>query len=162
MVELMELTRKINNMGKIQHYSLLFLGILSFLSLLLILVGIWFFKQEVFIDQANLSGVEILMLIGFGLILIFNLLSFINRYIHLRKTNRNPIMDKAVLVLGILCIFLLWGDKVLVDEIAREIRLGWEVTGEWVILYLFLSIQLIYNFLILYNLIVHRPRKIDE
>jgi hypothetical protein len=34
------------------------------------------------------------------------------------------------------------GEKVMVDEIAREYRLGWEVTGEWIILYVLLAIQL--------------------
>lgn len=126
------------------------------------MTGIRIFSQEVFSEQETLSGVEILMIVGFGLILIFNLVSFINGYIKLRKSNQNKILDKAVLILSILCIFLFWGDKALVDEIAREIRLGWEVNGEWIILYLFLFIQIIYDILIFYQLIVYRPKMIDK
>jgi hypothetical protein len=57
--------------------------------------------------------------------------------------------DIAVLTLGALCLILLVGEKVMADEIGREYLLGWEVVGEWVILYVFLTIQLIYNVIIL-------------
>jgi hypothetical protein len=44
---------------------------------------------------------------------------------------------------------LLVGEKAMVDEIGREYLLGWEVVGEWIILYVFLAIQLLYNIFIL-------------
>jgi hypothetical protein len=44
----------------------------------------------------------------------------------------------------------------MVDEIGREYLLGWEVVGEWIILYVFLAIQLLYNIVILRR--VHRAR----
>jgi hypothetical protein len=39
-----------------------------------------------------------------------------------------------------------------VDEISREYRLGWEVLGEWIILYVLLKTQLVYNLVILLKL----------
>ena len=33
----------------------------------------------------------------------------------------------------------------MVDEIAREMRMGWEITVEWIILYILFFIQLIYS-----------------
>ncbi len=42
------------------------------------------------------------------------------------------------------------GEKVLVDEIAREYRLaGWEAAGEWVILYGCFGVQMVFNILML-------------
>ena len=40
----------------------------------------------------------------------------------------------------------------MVDEIGREYQLGREVSGEWILLYLFLVIQLLYNLVILRRL----------
>jgi len=40
----------------------------------------------------------------------------------------------------------------MIDEIGREYLLGWEVLGEWIILYVFLTTQLIYNLVILLQL----------
>jgi hypothetical protein len=52
---------------------------------------------------------------------------------------------------GILCMAALIGEKVMVDEIGREMRMGWEVSGEWIILYTLLSLQLIYSLYIGYT-----------
>ena len=52
-------------------------------------------------------------------------------------------------LLGLICCVLLLCEKAMVDEIARETALGWEVIGEWVILYIALVIQLVYIGLVL-------------
>lgn len=59
----------------------------------------------------------------------------------------------ATLVLGAFCVILFIGEKVMIDEIGREYRLGWESLGEWMILYGFLTIQLIYILIILLQLL---------
>jgi len=53
--------------------------------------------------------------------------------------------SRALLALSLFCLVLMFADKVMVDEIRREIRLGWETLGEWIILYCMLVIQLTYN-----------------
>ena len=60
--------------------------------------------------------------------------------------------DIGVITLGVLGLILLVGDKVMADEISHEYPLGWEVSGEWIILYIILSIQLFYNLIILHRL----------
>ncbi|MFH1006346.1 MAG: hypothetical protein V1800_02425 [Candidatus Latescibacterota bacterium] len=40
----------------------------------------------------------------------------------------------------------------MVDDISRQALLGWGVLGEWIILYAFLFIQLLYHVLILRRL----------
>ena len=49
-------------------------------------------------------------------------------------------------------MILLFGEKVMVDEIDREMLLGWESVGEWVILYILFFIQLFYSLLIIFKI----------
>jgi len=44
---------------------------------------------------------------------------------------------------------MLIGEKVMLDEIGREMRIGWETLGEWIILYILFLIQLIYSIIII-------------
>ena len=100
------------------------------------------------------------MLVGFGLVVLFDIASFLWVLLRLRQSQKANIGDKAMLVLGVLCPFLFLGEKVMVDEIAREYRLGWEVLGEWIILYVLLTTQLIYNLVILLQLLrANRERR---
>ncbi|NIO00739.1 MAG: hypothetical protein GTO42_01150 [Candidatus Latescibacteria bacterium] len=110
------------------------------------------YKNQIFIERDMFSSVEILILIGFGLILVFDIVSIL--WILLRKhPSRNIVIsDIPTMVFGTLCLVSLPGEKVMVDEIGREYLLGWEVLGEWIILYIFLTIQLTYNLVILLQL----------
>ena len=59
-----------------------------------------------------------------------------------------PSIWLGIWALGVLCLVLLVGEKAMVDEIGREYGSPSGATGEWVILYVFLAIQLLYNILI--------------
>lgn len=54
-----------------------------------------------------------------------------------------------LIMFGVACIILLYGEKSMIDELGRQRPTGWDRTGEWVILYILLFIQLVYNTLIL-------------
>jgi hypothetical protein len=136
------------------------LAILSTGFLMFNMLGILIYKQQVFFERETLAGVEIVMLIGFGLVLLFDIASLLWVLLRLRQSERASIGDKATLILGALCLFLLIGEKAMVDEIGREYLLGWEVLGEWIILYTFLTTQLIYNLVVLLQLFrAHRGRR---
>jgi hypothetical protein len=114
------------------------------------IVAIPIFKEQVFLERGTISaGGELVILIGFVLVLIFNILSLLWVSLRVRKTQAVRKGDYGVLALGALCLLLLVGEKAMVDEIGREYLLGWEVVGEWIILYVFLAIQLLYNIVIL-------------
>ena len=118
------------------------------------------FREEIFIERQTLAGVEIFILIGFGLILLFDILSFLWILLRVRHSQNAVIADRATLLLGFLCLLLLIGEKVMIDEIGREYRLGLGVRGEWIALYVGLTIQLIYNLVILLQLYrVYRTNK---
>jgi hypothetical protein len=149
-----------------EHSRLLYsltavLAILSIGFLLFNMLGILIYKQQVFFERGTLSSVEIIMLIGFGLVLLFDIASLLWVLLRSRPSGSTSIGDKATWILGALSLFLLIGEKAMVDEIGREYLLGWEVLGEWIILYDFLTIQLIYNLVILMQLFrAYRDRRV--
>jgi hypothetical protein len=111
------------------------------------------FKEQVFLERGTIGTVwEMLILIGFILVVIFNIVSLFWVSLHILRTQAVRKEDWGVLALAILCLILLMGEKVMVDEIGREYILGWEVVGEWIILYVFLAVQLLYNAVILRRL----------
>jgi hypothetical protein len=132
--------------------SFFVLAILSTGFLVFNMLGTLIYKQQIFFEQETISGVEMIVLIGFGLVLLFDLTSVLWGLLRFRRSERLSIRDVATVALGVLCPFLLFADKVMVDEIAREYRLGWEVLGEWIILYALLTIQLMYNVVVLLRL----------
>lgn len=93
------------------------------------------------------GGIQLAILIGFILILFFDLLS--GGMILIRSCWREGTVggERCVsgwlLVLAFLALIGLAGAKVLVDEIARETPLG-GTGGEWVVLFICLSLQLAY------------------
>jgi hypothetical protein len=146
--------------SRLLYNSTSVLAILSIGFLVFNMLGTLIYKQQVFFERETLSSVEIVILIGFGLVLLFDIASLLWVLLRLRQSEEASMGDKATLILGALCLFLLMGEKVMVDEIGREYLLGWEVLGEWIILYTFLTTQLIYNFVILLQLLrAYRDRR---
>jgi hypothetical protein len=101
----------------------------------------WF---EIFVLQDSISPAEWLIILGLGLELVYILVSLVHR---LGRTDRggSGLPDAALLILGTVCLLGFVGEKVMLDEIARESGLGWGTTGEWIALYAGFSLQLVYN-----------------
>jgi hypothetical protein len=137
------------------------LAILSIGFLAFNMLGIPIYNEQVFFERGTLSSVEIVILFGFGLVFTFDIVSLLWVLARLRQSENGSVGDKATLILGVLCLFLFIGEKTMVDEIGREYLLGWEVLGEWIILYIFLTIQFIYNLVILVQLSrAYRDRRV--
>ena len=110
-------------------------------------------REQVFVQRGRIDSLgETVILIGFLLVPIFNILSLSWIAWRMRSTRKVHERDRGILALGILCLVLMIGEKAMVDEIGREFSLGWEVTGEWIILYGFLAVQLLYNIVIVRRL----------
>jgi hypothetical protein len=91
---------------------------------------------------------EVILLISFLLIFIFNVFCFMWGC-RQSKSKRDSIFATYVLLASVLCIVMLFGQKTIIDEIAHQYRLKWESNNEWLIVYLFFILQLIFNLLIL-------------
>ncbi len=134
-------------------YNLTFvLAILSTGLLVFNILAILIWKKQIFIDRSTFSVVEVIILIGFVSILLFDIVSFIWVSLRLSGSNKAITGNILILILGAFCLLFFIGEKVMIDEIGREDILGWEVLCEWIILYVLLFIQLIYNTIILIKL----------
>jgi len=127
----------------------LILTIISAVFLIYIMIALIIYKEQIFVEREILSFPEIIIGIGFVLILLFNIKSILWLVKKFRNFDKVTFSKKKTLALGGLCLLLMLGEKTMIDEIGREYLLGWETLGEWIILYVFLAIQLFYNFTIL-------------
>jgi len=101
------------------------------------------------------GGIQLTILIGFVYILLFDLIStgwILTRVCWLREERRDEGCQQGwLVVLAVLAIVGLMGAKVMVDEIGRETPLDMGAAGEWVILYMCLSLQLAYIAAVLFQ-----------
>lgn len=106
-------------------------------ALVFIMVALPVYREQVFLQRGTIDGAgEAAILIAFVLVLLFDLVSLLWLFSRLRR--RAPAAQVHPWLLAL-------GDKVMVAAIGREVQLGWEVTGEWIILYVFLTAQFVYN-----------------
>ncbi len=137
--------------GKLDNFTLV-LSLLSVVFLLFILYAIPSNKTQIFTEKDILSVSELLIIIGFVSILVFDLVSLNWLAKRIRTSKQAATGDIAALILCLICLFMFIGEKVMLDEIGRETALGWETFGEWIILYTFLFTQLVYNSIIITKL----------
>ena len=141
-----------NKKRKILFQSTFILNKFSMISMIFIMLLIPLFRKQVFIDRETFSGIEISILFGLLIIALFHIFSLILLYTEIRESNSTVFRKWTLFLFGIFSLFLFIGEKVMVDEIAHEYVAGWPVIGEWIILYLFFSIQLIYHLLVFFQL----------
>ncbi|MFC1790886.1 hypothetical protein ACFL0I_00245 [Gemmatimonadota bacterium] len=107
-----------------------------------------------------LWGVQMSILIGFVFIFLFDLFSAVWILVGScwRRESRpeEACQSGWLLVLAVLALIGLMGAKVMVDEIARETPFG-GAGGEWVILYICLTLQLAYILGVLFHQRGERP-----
>lgn len=147
--------------GSLLYNSTGVLAILSTGFLLYSMLAMLIFKKQIFFEREVLSTAEMFILVGFVLIVLFDLVSLLWVLLRIPRFPHALIGDKLTLLFGGLCLILLLGEKTMIDEIGREYLMGWEVLGEWIILYLFLTTQLAYNLVILLQW-SHARRRLRE
>ncbi len=114
--------------------SLLALTFVSTACLIFIMLAQPLHRNEIFLRRDTVSAIEALMILGYLLLLIFNITSVTWSARRLTRIDNYTPGYAGALVFGVLCIVLLFGDKVMVDEIGRASILGRETLGEWIIL----------------------------
>jgi len=127
-------------------------AILSAILLLFIMLTIPVYKEQIFYERQTLAIVEIVIIIGFVFILFFDILSLFWISSRIRRNGKFTIGKIVTFILGVFCLIMLIGEKVMLDEIGRELILGWETKGEWIILYTLFVTQMIYNLVIFFKL----------
>ena len=127
-------------------------AILSTILLLFNIFTIPVYKEQIFYERQTLAIVEIIIIIGFVFILFFDILSLFWISSRIRQNEKFTIGNISTFILGVFCLIMLIGEKVMLDEIGRELILGWETKGEWTILYTLFVTQMIYNLVIFFKL----------
>lgn len=128
------------------------LGIASALGLLFILAVQPFHAEEIFVRRDTLTAVEWVMLVGFGLIVLFNVTSLAWLLGRSATGGDERTGDLLTALFGVVCVVLLAADKVMADEVAHEWGLEAGRPGEWFMLYTFLTVQLVYNVIVILKL----------
>jgi hypothetical protein len=124
------------------RHTLFFLASAAGLWLLFNLVALPLAWGGVSASGGTLGAIQLLILLGFLLVLVFDLVSL--AWVSLRgKAQMGGETAGGLVVLGVLALIAMMGAKVMVDEIARETPLG-GAGGEWGVLYACLILQLSY------------------
>jgi len=130
------------NTGTFQFQFLPYLSGIWLLTIMILAPLNW---NVVFDDIETTSFVEIFMLFGLLLVILFDIavvIWFITRYTLRLPPFRNQF---HVLIGAVFCLFFLASAKVMADEVGRESRLGLVATGEFIILNILFGVQLGYN-----------------
>jgi len=125
-------------------------GVAATCCLLFSMAAIPLFHEVLFTGQPNPEPIGWVILAGLSMVTLFTIAAL--GWLLREATDRPRFTGREVtgVIWGALCLLFMIGEKVMIDEIAREWRLGWETTGEWVILYFFLTVQLGFNLYMLY------------
>jgi hypothetical protein len=145
--------------------AVLILGLTGAGLLVFTMAALQIYKKDVFLERGTIDSVaEVVMLAAFLLVFLFDILSVLWLAFGAPRPLSTRKRDLRLLLLGAVCLILFAADKTLVDEIARESRLGWEVLGEWIILYTLLAVQLLYIVLVTRRAVRNpaRPRGAEE
>ncbi|HEY4761562.1 MAG TPA: hypothetical protein VIH42_13350 [Thermoguttaceae bacterium] len=145
-------------MNRANHFTApttLVLAVLATSALVYNMLAMQLHRDELFLRKGTLEGVGVIALSGFVVIFLFNIVSFL--WLLASHRRQSTIGKMVALALGALCMIFLIVDKVMIDEIGREYRLGWETLGEWIILYSAMTVQLIYGLVVFtYLFLEHR------
>jgi len=113
---------------KSSNLILLIFSIISFTCLIYILYQINTNLVEALnIDKSNCKTTTYLMGFGHLFILLFHFYAIIFIFIHFRRFTEYKLLKTALLIIGVISLFAMAGEKVMIDDIAKEYRLGlWE------------------------------------
>jgi hypothetical protein len=109
--------------------TVLWLDVLATPLLLFILVGLWLYRQQIFVIGSPVAGAGLIMLIGFGSILLFNMVSLFWLGRSRSGTREGKEVGQGLFWLGLLCLLLMAVEKVMADEVAHETEGAWSLQG---------------------------------
>jgi len=113
-------------------------------TLLFLMIGLPLCTEEVFVTRSIIEGVELLFAFAFLSVFLFLIVTLI--HLVRRATGRKEFtaFETGMLIVGTLCLLGLAGQKVMLDEIAREMAFGIAWRGEFIILNVVFILQLGY------------------
>ena len=133
---------------KTNSIILLIASIISFSGLLYILYKInTNLVVAINIYHTEFNWIHVLMASGHIFVFLFHFYALISLFIHFRHFKALRPIKIVLLMLGVFSLLAIGVEKVMIDEIAREYRLGWDI-GEIVILNSAYIMNMIFSILI--------------
>jgi hypothetical protein len=127
-------------------------GVIATAGLLFSMVAIPAFHEILFTGEPSPEPVSWVILAALSLVTLFTITALGWLLFSARGRTRFTGREVTGIIWGAFCLLFLIGAKVMIDEIAREWRMGWETAGEWTILYFFFTVQLGFNLYMLWLL----------
>ena len=113
---------------KTNNSILLILSIISFSCLIYILFQVNTNLVEALnIDKSKFDTFDYIMGFGHIFILLFHFYAIIFIFVHFHRFKELKILKAVLLILGVISLLAIGGEKVMVDEIAREYRFGSDI-----------------------------------
>lgn len=136
---------------RINHLLLFILSMISFCCLSYILFRVnTDIVEAININRQELDMYDFLTIIGYLFIVLFHLYAIIFIFSQFRFADTFKCLKILLLILGIVSLFAIGVEKVMVDEIAKEYRAGFEDQGEYFLLKGALFINILFNILMFY------------
>ncbi|MBN1408292.1 MAG: hypothetical protein JW956_10905 [Calditrichaceae bacterium] len=140
--------------NKINQLIVFILSIISFCSLVYILLRVNMNVVEAInINQKSLDFFDIITIAGYLFITIFHLYGIIFIFTQFRYPSEFKWLRILILIIGISSLLALGVEKVMIDEIAKEYRSGFIDQGEFNILNYALTLNLLFNMMMIYYLL---------
>ena len=119
---------------KTNSIILLICSIISFSGLIYILYMInTNLVESLNIYHTKFEMVHFLIAFGHIFVFLFHLYAFIYIFVHIRHFKTLRLFKTVLLILGVVSLFAIGIEKVMIDEIAREYRLGWDISEIYIL-----------------------------
>ncbi len=135
---------------KTNNTIMMIAGIISFFWLTYIVLQIIVNLPEAFnIDRSGIGIIDILMGAGHLFVLAFHLYALVYIFMHFHHFKELMVLKSILLIFGIVSLFSMGVEKVMIDEVARQYRLGLSIY-EIYILYFAYFINMLFSALMFF------------
>lgn len=123
-----------NSRIKTNTSILLMCSIIFFTSLIYILYQVnTNLLKAINVYKSNFEIVHYLIGFAFLIILLFHFYAIIYILVHFRRFKEFKLFKGILLILGVISLFALGGEKIMIDEIAREYRYGFGINELYIL-----------------------------
>lgn len=95
----------------------------------------------------KLEQLSVFIWIGYWVFMLYHVSAFLTYVFHLQLFRRINAFKIILLISGIVSFLAIFGDWAILGDIGKEYKEGWDTSGEWIFLYIFLIINALFYIL---------------
>lgn len=126
-------------------------GLVTTAGLVYNMIALRVYRKEFFWIQGEIEWEGYLVMGIFLVLFLFTVASVLWFTFADREPGASRGANAPLVLFGVLCLIALMGVKVMLDELGREDVIG-AATGEWIVMYVLLIIQMFFNLSVLKRL----------